>query len=139
MLYRAAAKETGCGMIDDANPDPPDLARFLQDWTALWREELLAQATDPNAVTEATDIWRTLAVLWTLPARAPSLPDCIHDGRTVGRHANATWPETAAPAPDPRDATIDRLTRRIDELEARVAELDVPKPRASPIRTRDRG
>jgi hypothetical protein len=99
-------------MSDDANEPKrnPDLARFLQDWTALWREELRAQAADPSG----------------------PLGPFILSALGLGRE-RATTPraEAAAAAPDARDAEIGRLTRRVDELEARLAKLETPRRRRS--------
>ena len=86
----------------------PDLARFLQDWTALWREELQAQATDPSS---------NIMSFW-----AETL------GLSRDRVATPRA-EAAAAAPDARDAEIERLARRVDELEARLAKLEAPRRR----------
>jgi hypothetical protein len=97
-------------MTDKANEPKgsPDLARFLQDWTALWREEMQAQAGDPAG---------NIMSFWA---------------ETLGlARDRATTPRTeaAAAAPDARDAEIERLTRRVDELEARLAKLETPRRR----------
>jgi hypothetical protein len=129
-------------MTEDANPDEPNgpqvLAQFLQDWTNLWREELHAQASDAEAVQPAAfariaggisppdlagamDLWRKAMEIWaqTLGSPAPSVRS--RDRATPSRAA------AAAAASDPRDAEIERLARRVDELEARLARLETPR------------
>lgn len=135
-------------MTDDASPDEPkagpkggpkgdaDLARFLQDWTELWREELRAQATDPEKVplgmlaemakggmtpdmSAAMEMWRTAMVAWSDTLGVPP------SSMARSRDRPATPRAAAAPAaPDARDAEVERLARRIDELEARLAKLE---------------
>lgn len=48
-----------------------------------------------------------------------------------GDHTIAPRTKAASAAFDPRDAEIERLARRVDELEARLAKLDVPRPAKS--------
>jgi hypothetical protein len=128
-----------------SNPDEPgmgpDLARFFQDWTELWREELQAQAKDPEAVplamlagmtkvgmtseiAAAMEMWRAAMVGWanTMGVRPSSV--------AASREPSASPRASAAAAPsDARDAEIERLARRVDELEARLAELEKPRRR----------
>jgi hypothetical protein len=134
-------------MTDDANPDRPEgpqaLAQCLQDWTSLWREELQAQRADPDRMASATlsripgmgsppdlsaamDLWRTAITAWadTMGA-SPAATGRSRDRSVPPR------PSAAAPAPDPRDAEIERLARRIDELETRLAKLEAPRRRRS--------
>jgi hypothetical protein len=122
------------------------LARFLQDWSALWREELRAQAEDPDPrlagltggvpgadLAAAMEAWRSAMVVW---AQASGVSPSLVAAPLEAALANRVHPsraETAAAAPDPRDVEIERLTRRVDELEARLAWLEAPRrARASP-------
>ena len=130
-------------MTDDATRDGPKgaqtLAQFLQDWTSLWQQELQAQGRDPEAAgkfaglpgggsspdpSAAMDLWRTFMGVWaeTL-GLAPASSVRSRDSATPSRTA-----PTAA-ASDPRDAEIERLARRIDDLEARLAKLETPRRR----------
>jgi len=100
-------------MTDKPNSDSPDLARFLQDWGALWREELQAQAGEPDTM----EMWKTAISLWADALLVP--PSSL-----VPRRDSAPRAEAAAAAPDPRDAAIERLVRRVDELETRLGRLE---------------
>lgn len=127
-------------MTEDANPDEPKrplvLAQFLQDWTTLWREELQAQERDlagagtrvgrPGSgasadLAAATELWCTTMRLWAETLGAS----------TVRPRDRSTPPRSAAiaAASDARDAEIERLTRRVDELEAHLARLEAPRRR----------
>ena len=175
-------------MTDKASPNQPAeepyLARFLQDWAALWLEELQAQASDPEGIPlggvplgmlagiqksmagdlpAAMETWRALMVTWaesagaSKPGRggnshpvppiwagalealargvpsAPGLPSSptlastpalasvrsLASRRVASRERPTPGAEAAAATPDARDAEIERLTRRVNELEAR--------------------
>ena len=130
LVYAAPAKETGCDMTDKSSPDSPALARFLQDWAALWREEVQALTSEAAGQTpDPAEAWRAAVRLWADALLVP--PSALvprHDAHATA----ATTGATAAPAaPDARDGAIERLTRRIDELEARLARLE-PRPDAAP-------
>ena len=87
---------------------PDQRARFLQDWTELWMEEIGAQAADPASA----EIWRAAMALWSgapIPGHDPDAPP--------GPQANAA-------APEPRDSAIERLAARVAELEARIGRLE---------------
>jgi hypothetical protein len=108
----------------------PDMTRFLQDWTALWREEMRAQATDPDALPHGMqtgmEAWRAAMVLWA-NAMSPLTSAGPRDGSgTPGAPKGA---EAAAAASDARDDEIRGLARRVDELEARIAKLETPRRR----------
>jgi ubiquinone biosynthesis protein UbiJ len=132
-------------MTDDADPDelngPQVLAQFLQDWTKLWREELEAQAGDPEAMASgelarkpgigsppdlaaAQELWRTAMSVWAETLGASPASTVRSRDRSIPPRSAA-----AAIASDPRDAEIERLVRRIDELEARLAKLEAPRRR----------
>ncbi len=93
----------------------PDLARFLGDWTALWWEETRAQSTDP----EGTEWGKAALALWS-----NALTAAAHEPRA------APGAEAVAAASEPRDGALERLTRRVDELEARLAALEPGRRRA---------
>jgi hypothetical protein len=111
-------------------PAGPDLRALARDWIALWQSELTAAAADR----EVQEAWQTLARLWAGGAAAMlhALPRGAADAssaapRGASRHAGAAQssrPAAAAAAPDPRDAEIDRLARRIADLERRLAEIE---------------
>lgn len=117
-------------MTDTASPPPSDLARFLQDWNALWWEEMRVQAGDPAGM----EMGRAMMAFWTQPpwTQPPwtrGLVPSAHDPRA------APGAQTVAAASDARDGaserdTIERLTRRVDALEARLAILETRRRRA---------
>jgi len=139
-------------MTDKASPDVPnDLATFLRDWAELWRQELRAQARDtgtggagasgtaagdtggvaldmlvglPNAAmsAEMLETWRAAVVAW---AEILGVPPSAAAGS--GDRAATPRAKAAAVAPDARDAAVERLARRVDELEARLAKLESPR------------
>lgn len=117
-------------MTDTASPDKPDaasdLARFFQDWTALWMGELQAQAreTTPMSGPAPAEAWGAVMAQWVKGLGTKGLAD---DGPSAG----PAGPPSAAAAFDPRDAQIERLARRVDELEARIARLEAPRRRRS--------
>ena len=105
-------------MTDQASPDPPDLGQFLRDWTSLWREEAEA---DPAAV----EMWRGAMALWARTLLTP--PSGARGRESASGQPAKTGTGAAAAAPDPRDAALERLARRVDELEARLATLEKPR------------
>jgi hypothetical protein len=131
------ATEAGCEMTKKTSPDEPgskrDLARFLQDWTALWREEVHAQTKEPGPLAglaggitpemaAAMEMWR---VAMAASAEAFGVPPSM-SGRARER-TSAPRPQAVAAASDARDAEVERLARRVDELEARLAKLETPR------------
>jgi hypothetical protein len=114
--------------VDGAIPQAlAELGEVAQDWITLWQSELSALAMDR----EAQETWQALLALWAGAAGAmlSALPRTDPDGRnpagsrTPGPTA-ASRPAPAAAAPDPRDAEIERLGRRVAELEQRLVELE---------------
>ena len=97
----------------------PDLAR---DWITLWQSELSALATDrewQEAQERLIALWAALgrmAATGAVPGGAPA------DG-SAGRAGTAAPPRpaTAAAAPDAGDGELDRLRRRVAELERLLA------------------
>jgi hypothetical protein len=131
-------------MTDKASPDRPtgeaDLARFLQDWTAMWRGELQAQGNDPEAVAGALEMWRAAISVWTGALGMPPMRPAASRDRGKTREPGPREPgvrefigtpraEAADVASDPRDAEVERLTRRVVELEARIAKLEAARRR----------
>jgi hypothetical protein len=102
----------------------PDLQQVARDWITLWQSELTAAATDR----ELQETWQTLAGLWAgiAGAMVHAMPRGLTDnGRphTPGAAAPARAAPAAA-APDARDAEIDRLARRLADLERRLADVE---------------
>jgi hypothetical protein len=100
-----------------------DLQALARDWITLWQSELAAAAADR----EIQEAWQTFAALWAgaATAFAQALPRDGHDGRSGGTGAAAApRAAPAAVAPDSRDAEIERLRRRVDALERRLAERE---------------
>ena len=101
-----------------------DLQALAQDWVTLWHSELAALSADP----EAQETWRTCLAMWAgwSSNLIKFLPGAPADGGAAGRGrpADAPRPAPAAPAPDARDAEIERLARHVAELERRLARLD---------------
>jgi hypothetical protein len=96
----------------------PDAQALARDWITIWHSEMAALATSR----EMQEGWlRTLAV-WAQAAEAASrlLPSARSAG-PAGPHA-AAGPAAPMAAPDARDAAIQRLGERIDELERILAQ-----------------
>ena len=103
-----------------------DPAAWLEDWVTLWQSELAGLVLDrevQEAQLRAIDAWaaqaREMAKLW---ARALE-PQAHERGGGPAAAAGAT---AAVAAPDERDARIERLLARVDELERRLARLEPP-------------
>jgi hypothetical protein len=110
---------------DHAGPDADaaDLQAIARDWIALWQSEIAATVADR----EWQEAWQRLAALWAGAAAAlvSAMPRGADDGSSgAPGTAPSSRPAPAAAAPDPRDAEIERLVRRIDALERRMAELE---------------
>src|SRR5580658_1935964 len=130
-------------MTDKASPDQPrpDLARFLEDWTALWREELRAQANDPESMAGTMELWRAAMSAWTCAMGLPVMPAAPPRDHAAGTpraqataaasYARDAEVERDARGGGERDARgeVERLTRRVDELEARLGKLEAPRRR----------
>jgi hypothetical protein len=135
---------TGSSKTSKEPPEQPvDVARFLQEWTELWRAELKAQANQPGPAPDGMELWRVAMMTWTdkmgLSGAAGVPPVAPRDGSR-----RDSWPldwtgapgaQTSAAASDARDAEIERLARRVDELEARLARLEAASGRSSRTNT----
>jgi hypothetical protein len=102
-----------------------DLQALARDWITLWQSELTAAAADR----ELQETWQTLAALWAGVAGAmvQGMPRGVPDGAAGLPSARPPAAPRAAPfaaASDARDAEVDRLARRVAELERRLADLD---------------
>jgi hypothetical protein len=107
--------------------DLPDARKLAQDWITLWQSEISAMAADP----EIRESWQTIMALWagTMSAMLRGLPREQNTHRYDGAHgragpADASRSAAVAPAPDTRDAEIERLARHVAALERRLAELE---------------
>ncbi len=131
------AAASAAGTSPDAQR-PLDLQALARDWITLWQSEVSAAATDR----ELAETWRTLAALWAGVAGAmmQGLPRGLPDGGAgihgAGAVAASRTPPPAA-APDPRDVAVDRLARRIAELERRLADIEGDTTRPGPARPDD--
>lgn len=107
-----------------ATPDAEaDLAKLARDWITLWQSELTALTQDR----EWREAWSGLMTLWAGAATAT-----INTTNALVRHESPrrTRPD-GAPRPTPHPASsdagsdaVERLNRRIAELEARLAALE---------------
>jgi hypothetical protein len=116
------------GGASDGRADP---AALMRDWITIWQSEMSAAATDPDLV----HAWTRLLEIWAATARGATL--LIPPMPPAGAAARDTAPGGARPAPpagsaaadaapDARDAALERLARRVEELERRLAGLDPP-------------
>jgi hypothetical protein len=102
-----------------------DFQAVTADWITIWQSELAAMATDR----ETHEAWVRFVALWARAAGAaarflPQAPAPRADG--PGGYAGSAAPPGAAAAmaaPDARDAAIQHLADRVDELERRIKAL----------------
>jgi hypothetical protein len=102
--------------------------RLASDLVAMWQSELAAMAADR----ELRETWTALLALWASTANAafPVLTRLPHD--LPPGSAGPTQPAGTAPAAPASDIGLDeinRLGRRIDQLEQRLAKLTARRPR----------
>ena len=121
MTQRPKGQESGKGESPAGHTASP--AGLWDDWVTIWQSELNAMATDR----EAQLAFARLLALWADGARAVGawLPDEPPGGAGSAAPAGAA---AAAAAPDARDIAIERLARRVEELERRLAGLDGSEP-----------
>jgi len=95
---------------------------LAEDWVCLWQSELTAMAADR----ELRESWVALVTLWGASAQS-ALGILRHDPpRRAAGAAQPPRPAPAAAAPAPGLDEIERLNRRIAELEQRLARLAPP-------------
>src|SRR3974390_3491959 len=119
-------------------PAAPDLRALAQDWITLWQSELSALTVDR----EAQETWQAMLALWAGAATAmlAAVPPAGVHGHAYDPAARRTSADAAPGSPPPSappdngDAAIDRLTRHIHELEARLAKLERSGGRDDPRR-----
>jgi hypothetical protein len=105
-----------------------DPAALWRDWTTIWQSELAGMATDREQIegmAAAARIWAGVAA-----AMQQSMKE-MADGSQPGT-GTAPGAAAAADASGAGDAEIERLARRVAELERRLDALDRPKP--DPVR-----
>jgi hypothetical protein len=115
----------GQGEGSDADPSAhaASPAGLWDDWVTIWQSEVAAMATDR----EAQAVFCRLVAVWADGARA--MGAWLPDGEA--RRAGTVQPQgaaAAAAAPDARDLALERLARRVEELEQRLGGLDRGKP-----------
>jgi|SRR5579863_3439366 len=115
-----------------------DADELAQRYLTLWTQYLTALLADPRTL-ETLKRWASLASRFSYPAAG--------EGQTAGAPFSA-WPPLLAPfgmpaSPPPvaeATAQITVLTRRIDDLERRLAVLErQSEPHRSPVRTKRAG
>jgi hypothetical protein len=106
---------------------------MVQDWITIWQSELSAVAADR----EVQQAWSKLVAMWAANARAAAafLPPGPYQASPRDGSSGRPRPEPPArPAPaaaasdagqhEAESCIIERLARRVEELERRLAELD---------------
>jgi hypothetical protein len=93
--------------------------QLAEDWVALWQSELTAMAADR----ELRESWTALVALWAAGAHALlKAPPAAHDFASgTSSAAQPAGSKTATAAPDPGLDEVERLNRRVAELERRLA------------------
>jgi hypothetical protein len=96
--------------------------RLAEDWVALWQSELTAMAADR----ELRESFAAMVSLWGAAATAAlGILRATHESpHRKTDAAQPPGPAAAAAAPVPGLAEIERLHRRIAELEQRLAVFD---------------
>lgn len=107
---------------------------LARDWIELWQSELTAMAADR----ELREGWSQMLALWAGAAASAveaGMRMARHDGargfspNLNGRPHDAARPAPGAAAPDAGRDEVERLHRRIADLEARLAAMEERKPR----------
>jgi hypothetical protein len=108
--------------------------RLAEDWVALWQSELTAMASDRElreSMTAMVALWASTANAALGLLRAPY--EHANSQPTPGT-AGAAQPPGSPPlaaAPQPRLDEVERLNRRITELEQRLANFERNQPPAA--------
>jgi len=96
---------------------PPD--GLAQDLVAMWQSEFTAMAADR----EIRESWTALFALWAQTASTMA-KEMRHDAAARGAStAQPPGSAPAAPAPDSGLGEVERLSRRVAELEQRLSEF----------------
>ena len=106
-------------------PQAANLQAVATDWITIWQSEIAALATDR----EVQEAWVRLVAVWaqTAGAAARLLPS--QPRPPTGDQARRTGPAAQAgstapmASPDSRDATIQHLACRVEELERKLRAL----------------
>jgi hypothetical protein len=116
-----------------ASPGGP--ADAALDWITIWQSELAAMATDR----ELQEGWVRMVDLWAQAAQrtAQCLPRPGGPGGADGQggRSGAAAParaEATMAAPDARDAAVQRLADRVEELERQLRALSGGEPGGPP-------
>jgi hypothetical protein len=97
---------------------------LAQDLVAMWQSEFTAMAADR----EIRESWTTLFALWAQAASAMAKTMGGHD--EAARSARAAQPAGSAPLAPASDSglgEVERLSRRVAELEQRLAKFLGPE------------
>jgi len=95
--------------------------RLAEDWVALWQSELTAMAADR----ELRESWAALVALWAGTATsALGALRAAHDTARTPIPLQPARPAPAAAASQPGLDEIERLNRRVAELEQRLAAFE---------------
>jgi len=111
----------------------PDMQGMTRDWITIWQSEMNAASHD----TEAQEAFTRLVAIWAGMAHMATsfIPQAPVYERPDATRAGAPEPPRPAPviaAPDARDAALERLARRVEELERRLAQYERRPDERSP-------
>ncbi|MDJ0951039.1 MAG: hypothetical protein QNJ94_19180 [Alphaproteobacteria bacterium] len=103
--------------------DKPDLDRLARQYLDLWQDQVAAMAADPSVAEAMSRLlgWTAMAgPLWGEPGGGSQ-----QSGRPAGGGAaNAAGPAAAAAASDAGGRDLGEFTRRLADLEERLAALE---------------
>jgi len=109
--------------------DTPDLDELARRYLDLWQEHLCDLSADgeiAQTVAKSIELMNGSAAAFAKMAET-SLQQSGDNNHDAGHRANTDHPtgtSPAGPASDNSDAILDQLTRRIGELEKRIADLE---------------
>jgi hypothetical protein len=108
--------------------EPPDYHDLAKRYVALWQEQLIAAAGDPQLAESLARLFTIAGAMapwgeavWKSAKRRQD--DAAEPRAAKPDDAAARTPAAAAP-PDERGDALDRLTRRIAALEERLAVVE---------------